>query len=370
VESGFIMRQPDIQEALIDILMRVPAFQNKENRNSLLLHLDDLSVLIERSDVPLTDLIEIVRTVGAYKQLRTGVWPLVILMRNAQRYCPPVTELGGELEKLLAEFELSLNTQPIIQLPEILIGADERLGVSFLENALRAQRSVARLLIPRISNDQPIGNPPEHVTGTGWIIGPNMLLTNHHVIAARFPGELDASATDMLNQARGTIAWFGYNSWNAVHVDYRCKDILQSSEKLDYALLLMEDNSISGDVPFSNWGRLSIVSVQPLFEKGSRLNIIQHPRGEEKRFAIRSNFYVGKISISEQPARIQYLTDTEPGASGSPIFNDNWQVIGMHHAAIRVPETQYKGEVIKYNNQGVEITAILSDLEENIRSRI
>lgn len=87
-------------------------------------------------------------------------------------------------------------------------------------------------------------------------------------------------------------------------------------------------------------------------------------------FAIRSNYYVGLVSTSDQPARIQYLTDTEPGASGSPVFDDNWHVVALHHASVKVPESQYKGEVIKYNNQGIEIHAIIDDLKQDIRAEI
>ncbi len=92
--------------------------------------------------------------------------------------------------------------------------------------------------------------------------------------------------------------------------------------------------------------------------------------GGPKRIAIRSNFYYGSVSIETQPERIRYLTDTEPGASGSPVFDDNWKVVALHHAAVKVPESQYKGEVIKYNNQGILITAILDNLPSQIRDEI
>jgi V8-like Glu-specific endopeptidase len=29
---------------------------------------------------------------------------------------------------------------------------------------------------------------------------------------------------------------------------------------------------------------------------------------------------------------VQYTTDTLPGSSGSPVFNDNWEVVALHHA--------------------------------------
>ena len=251
-----------------------------------------------------------------------------------------------------------------------MIGSDERVPISFLENALLAQKSVARLLVPRILNGNPKGNPPESVTGTGWIIGPNILITNYHVVAARFSGEEPASDSDIELQTKRIVAWFGYNNWDANHIDYRCTGLIQSNALFDYALLRFNALSIDRTTSLSAWGQLPVSRNTPELAKGDRLNIIQHPRGEEKRLAIRSNFFVGSSSSANEPSRIQYLTDTEPGSSGSPVFDDYWNVIALHHAAIKVPETQYKGEVVKYNNQGVEIAAILRDINDEIRSSI
>lgn len=364
------MKQDHIQDALIDLLLKVPVFQNRESRDTLLIGLDELGTSIGRSNVAVADIMGIVSSLEAIGQLDTGEWPLQILMRNARRYCPESTNSGRRLKELLMKYESSYNSQQIDQLPEIVIGTDERLPIAFLEKALGAQKAVARLLVPRFHNGQPMGKPAEAVTGTAWIIGPGLLLTNHHVIEARFPGETPTSDTDLRAQALEAVAWLGYNHWNAAHSDYRSVQLVQTNRQLDYALLRMEDHPLNGAVLLSEWGRLSLAKARPSLEKGARLNIIQHPRGEEKRLAIRSNFYVGRTSTSEEPARIQYLTDTEPGASGAPVCDDHWQVIAMHHAAIRVPDSQYKGEVVKYNNQGIEITAILDDLRKDVRAQI
>lgn len=143
----------------------------------------------------------------------------MILMRNAQRFYPTKTYPRRQPEGLLAEYELSYDKQQMTPLPEIVIGADEHLSVGFLEKGPRAQKSVARLLVRRISNVQPMGKPAQGVTGTGWRITPDLLLTNHHAIMARRPGDAPASNADVYAQAQRAVAWFGYRSWDAVHVD-------------------------------------------------------------------------------------------------------------------------------------------------------
>ena len=39
---------------------------------------------------------------------------------------------------------------------------------------------------------------------------------------------------------------------------------------------------------------------------------------------------VEQMNIDER--FLVYQSDTAPGSSGSPIFNDSWQIVGVHHA--------------------------------------
>ena len=57
------------------------------------------------------------------------------------------------------------------------------------------------------------------------------------------------------------------------------------------------------------------------------MTIIQHPLGGPKQIAITANQVVNTYDY-----RLQYTTDTQPGSSGSPVFNDDWKVIALHHA--------------------------------------
>ena len=103
---------------------------------------------------------------------------------------------------------------------------------------------------------------------------------------------------------------------------------------------------------------------------GHRVAKAAHAQGGPKQVAIRSNFYFDRVSTKEQPDRIRYLTDTEPGASGSPVFDDRWQVVALHHASVEVKKDVYRGEVVKYNNQGIAIHAILNDLPGMVQDEI
>ena len=48
---------------------------------------------------------------------------------------------------------------------------------------------------------------------------------------------------------------------------------------------------------------------------------------------------------------IRYNTDTEGGSSGSPVFNDQWQLCALHHAG-------WKNADGSATNEGIRISAI------------
>lgn len=57
---------------------------------------------------------------------------------------------------------------------------------------------------------------------------------------------------------------------------------------------------------------------------------------------------------------VQYITDTMPGSSGSLVFNDNGQVIAVHHSVGNIPELSTNS--IHFRNEGIRIEAVIKDL--------
>jgi V8-like Glu-specific endopeptidase len=227
------------------------------------------------------------------------------------------------------------------------------------------------VVITRVLKGKVQAGSGSRASGTGWMIGPGLLMTNHHVIEARdLKFETPADESDFRAQAATANIWFDYQEDEARHWDYGGWELAHTSRSLDYALLRSASDPDGGSSPLSDWGFLPVVPELPELTRGARLNIIQHPQGGPKRIAIRSNFYFDGYSTAQEPDRLRYLTDTEPGSSGSPVFGDDWRVLALHHAAVAIPQETYRGEVIKYNNQGIAITAILNDLPAPIRQEI
>lgn len=81
--------------------------------------------------------------------------------------------------------------------------------------------------------------------------------------------------------------------------------------------------------------------------------IIQHPDGGPKMIGLSHNLvrYVDDNVL-------QYWTDTKAGSSGSPVFNQRWEIVGLHHRWVEAPE----GEGVSYRNQGRRIERVLDGL--------
>lgn len=87
------------------------------------------------------------------------------------------------------------------------------------------------------------------------------------------------------------------------------------------------------------------------------MNIIQHPGGRSKRYGIRNN-----LLSAANDNELRYFTDTETGSSGSPVFDDRWEVVGLHRASSYVENVQFQGKPTAYVNVGTQLTAIVADL--------
>jgi endonuclease G, mitochondrial len=91
---------------------------------------------------------------------------------------------------------------------------------------------------------------------------------------------------------------------------------------------------------------------------GELANIVQHPEGRLKQIVIRDN---NLIARDETIQVLHYLADTEPGSSGSPVFNNEWEAIALHHWGGPHLETSgTDGRVLRSEvNEGIRVSAIV-----------
>ena len=212
--------------------------------------------------------------------------------------------------------------------PKQQIGDPNFLPISFFEKANEVQKSVARI------SGMGFGN------ATAFLVSPNWLMTNRHVI-------------DSLDDLKGAKVDFNYGlraDGSKLPVDtYRVNETLFfKSDKYDYALV----KSIG--TPGDNWPYLSLNESYPEPEIGDLMNIIQHPEGGYKQIVIHDNKVIGLTPEGD----LLYKTDTLRGSSGSPVFDNNWSLVGIHHYS-GLPDN--KG-VVSYN-EGIQIKDVVKDLQ-------
>ncbi len=209
-------------------------------------------------------------------------------------------------------------------------------AIWWLRKAIEASASVARVKF-------------DNGSATGFLIGESVFMTNHHV----FENTEDARrATLQFNyqlEAGGTLATV--DNW-------QCDpdNLFKTNPSLDYSIVRVRQKE--GKNAGESWGFLNLRHGASVVV-GQRVNIIQHPQGRFKEIAFRDNKVMA--APDHQPF-IQYLTDTDYGTSGSPVFDDWFNVVALHNQRVPDPDDPRRW----YRNQGFRVDAILADAGDDI----
>jgi endonuclease G, mitochondrial len=294
-------------------------------------------------------------------RLLDGTVPLEVWLRNAARLAvvaKPQAILQAAHDTVAAETSGEPELPPpdeLGEIPEAIVHQDDTVPYDFLRLGWEAGTAVARLRVPQFSGGAPrtINNvdAPPHL-GTGWLVTSELMITNHHVIAARARDEIaGVSDADLRLQGANATAEFGYDTEGTDVAPARFSELVAWGAALDYAVLRLAEASPRTPLPLAG---------APLdLGEGDRIpvNIIQHPMGESKRVGLRNNL-VDRATERD----LRYFTDTRNGSSGSPVLDDSWRVLGLHRASRRVPLTNFQGKDTAIVNVGSQMHAILADL--------
>jgi len=164
--------------------------------------------------------------------------------------------------------------------------------------------------------------------GTGFLITPELLLTNHHVLATA-------------GDAAGCGVQFGYEHSDGglslgQTFEFQPKRFFVSDKALDYAIVAVSPKSLEG-AALPTWSFHPLIATTGKVLIGHPINIIQHPDGGPKQYASTNNEVVDRLEDF-----LHYRTDTRPGSSGSAGFNAVWEVVVLHHSGVPA----MKGDVI------------------------
>lgn len=243
---------------------------------------------------------------------------------------------------------------PAVEVREAIVQQNDMVYYGFLRSGAAAGEAVARLHVPQFKNGVESVNNQEKVIhqGTGWLITPDLIVTNYHVINARGQGEGNSSSVDLGLQGQNTKVEFDFDTMTTAGHFVSAKTLEAFEPILDYAILRLTEPVQRTPL------RLNPARIEITQDSYIAVNIIQHPRGGPKKVALRNNL----VYDSNFP-KLRYFTDTEHGSSGSPVFNDSWEVVALHRASTFVSNVQFQGRLAGWVNEGTHILAILEHLK-------
>lgn len=276
-----------------------------------------------------------------------------------------LTEGGRDLGVDLTQpHEIVLGDDDLFNPLERIIAENNLLGITFLTQGAHVSRSVGRVVI-RDQFGRVLG------FGTGFMVSPRLMLTNNHVLETRFSARRSVIQFNFHEVAPGqqsTPVVFGLEPSTFFETDIA----------LDYTLVAVSERNADGRrVRSRGWNPLIPQSGKAVV--GERVNIIQHPSGEPLQVAVHDNRIVDVLDNF-----LHYSTDTQRGSSGSPVFNDQWEVAALHHSG--VPRRDNQGRILMINgqpwdghrdtvgqiawvsNEGVRISQIVAHLRQRAAS--
>ncbi|WP_315730175.1 MULTISPECIES: trypsin-like peptidase domain-containing protein [unclassified Bradyrhizobium] len=274
------------------------------------------------------------RIIRSRKAYRSNVLSRADFERESSAIDSALLEIIDDIERRSVR-SAPIKERPVSFLPGALNGLEKIIGpvsqlksLAWLHRGLACAKSVCRVRTPS-------------GTGSGFLIGNGLLLTNNHVLSTPSDArrsEVDFNFEEDERGVIGDIARYSVDPTSFV-----------TSEELDCTAVKLLQRDGSADL--TAWGALELAA--DAVELEDHVVIIQHPQGGVKQICITENRVVTLLDD-----HIQYTTDTMPGSSGAPVFNDNWRVIAIHHQGGNLITSARGGRI--FANQGVRISSILA----------
>jgi S1-C subfamily serine protease len=196
---------------------------------------------------------------------------------------------------------------------EGIVEQDDSVWLTFFDCGLRAASAVGRVV------EAPSRRPVVPI-GTGSLVTDRLLLTNHHVI--RSPDEATGTAVEFAYEYGEDGEERDEDRWPLAPADFFVTD-----PELDFTLVAVALRD--GRPPGATYGCIPLIGQTGKAVIGEVLNVIHHPTGQRKRVSLRYN-----RMVAEDDLWLRYESDTQEGSSGAPVFNDQWEMVALHHGGI------------------------------------
>ena len=222
---------------------------------------------------------------------------------------------------------------------EVVLGRSNLLPAIFLESGVAHSRATCLIRTSGVDFQGRTGS----WSGTGFLVSPNILLTNHHVLNSP---AVAAAANAVFNYQVGADGQPLPTTTVRLRPD-RLYLTSPANNGLDYTFCWVDGE------PGAQFGQSRINRQALAIAEREFANIVSHPDGRMKELAIQENTVEWQDNLV-----VHYTSDTEPGSSGAAVCNNNWQLIALHHASRGTGDA-----AMPVRNEGIKLSAIAVDLE-------
>jgi len=313
---------------------------------------------------------------------------------------PTISEFKNQGEKCSHGQDGFIGKEEFAQSQEAMYDQNNFLSAHFLSEGAEIQKAIAMVTLKVAKSGLPSGSG----WGSGFLISNSLFMTNNHVI-------LNEAFCDDVNMQ--FMYQDNYNTEPAISSEFfetNEDSFFHTNAGLDYTIVRLRRNPYRFRIPFPyrlgedrvnhsypakheyadteqieelNYLSDFITKKQPISEfdpgrilhffgytpgskygfiplrptvsypEGLRLNVIQHPQGRKKEVVVQQN------ELTDVHTNvIHYFSDTDYGSSGSPVFNNTWDLMALHHA--RKPSESA--------NEGMRIDKIVADLRNEFQT--
>lgn len=240
---------------------------------------------------------------------------------------------------------------------EVAVGREITAPAALLDILAQRRRAVARIEAEGVDYLRRKQFGPWH--GTGFIVGKNLLLTNHHVL-------------NSVEVASAAIVQFDYEVPSADILAGTSSALSKKEFRLDPARLFIT-SPVEGGLDFTfvwideaatrDFGIIPMERASFTVDRGEQAYVIHHPRGEPKKVSLDDTDV-----LNIEATVIHYSSDTDYGSSGAPVFDRHGRLIALHHAREERHVDLPDGGSAETVNEGIKIGAIAVDLENRVKA--